>query len=541
MPQLYQSSALQALYDGTAAGSAATATQLSTFRAAANLTQSTDTLTKSDIEALDRRIATLEQALIGSTAATGKSSAEYPYDRDGLKREFLDEVVALLMRTKFTSSAAYSTELTTTTVTQVPKLSGTTLTMVDDDHFKGSKYSLVKSVSATGSGVFDNLATTGVANTSDPRLSMLTTEGDAIFTAYANLIDAVFLAGDARANNPARAVEVASAMQPITVDGVTYDRVAQTTQLNATTGLAVFTNYLVASTAPDSRVFKDSTGTADLSGPTTTTAQRLQLTPVETVYNTTAQTYSVTLNGNALVLTLTTTGMTVTSGSGSATVTEIPPLLLNVPGRDTEFPDVRILSNRRFTVNGTTYLAGVSTEGKVYVTSLDTTNRTAIGTTANLSGLEYLLFYNEARIRILRAQLAYKEAVVREIQDDLKKANDAMSDIEAQSGLLTATDSDGAKTGQYSSLTFRQSLFQATNLNSGNKIGLSTDSLNDSTEWATARSNLKNYIDRRSSEAQDASLDYQNVLNRFNNALEVMAKLQEKLDTLLKGSLRNIG
>ena len=66
------------------------------------------------------------------------------------------------------------------------------------------------------------------------------------------------------------------------------------------------------------------------------------------------------------------------------------------------------------------------------------------------------------------------------------------------------------------------------------------DSLHNAQEWQKNRTTLKNYIDRRSAEAQQATLDYQNVLNRYNNAFEVMAKLQEKLDTLLKAQLRNV-
>jgi hypothetical protein len=36
-------------------------------------------------------------------------------------------------------------------------------------------------------------------------------------------------------------------------------------------------------------------------------------------------------------------------------------------------------------------------------------------------------------------------------------------------------------------------------------------------------------------------LDYQTLLNRYNNAFEVMSKIQEKIDNLLKSQLRNVG
>jgi transcriptional regulatory protein LevR len=67
------------------------------------------------------------------------------------------------------------------------------------------------------------------------------------------------------------------------------------------------------------------------------------------------------------------------------------------------------------------------------------------------------------------------------------------------------------------------------------------DALHNQSEWAMNRTTLKNYIDRRSSEAQQATLDYQNILNRYNNAYEIMSKMQEKIDNLLKGQLRNFG
>jgi hypothetical protein len=35
-------------------------------------------------------------------------------------------------------------------------------------------------------------------------------------------------------------------------------------------------------------------------------------------------------------------------------------------------------------------------------------------------------------------------------------------------------------------------------------------------------------------------LDYQTTLNRYNNAFEVMSKLQEKVDGLVKSQLRNV-
>jgi hypothetical protein len=557
MTAVFKSAALQALYDGTAPNSEeSAAANLAKFRTGGDtILDALDT----DIESLDKRIATFESALI-STLSSGKSSSEYPYDREGLRREFLDEVLALLLRRSHQGTGNYAANST------LISADGGTITVsgapIPNPSFRGGTQTVVAKDATTGFGNFDNLDTTDI--NSDPRLLLLKIEGRQIFKAYASLIDAVFAEGDKLGNNPAQSVQMVSAIQPITINGVVYDRVAQvsgtTTVDNPPKTIPTFESYLLEATAVESRVIKDVSGDVGLSGPLGTvafpgqippntdssTAKRLQLNPEPATRDTATDKHIVTVDGLAFSITVTKEQIVVQTGTPPvpAAIERIPPLALNIAGRGHLFPEERIVANHRIRAsNGSDYLIGLGSDGKVYVTSLADTRRSELGPVASLSGLEYLLFYNEARIRILRAQLAYKEAIVREIQDDLKQANAALAELERQNGAVTATKADGTKTGQFSAETLQLNLFNATNSTAGKPFLNTTenDAYHNSEEWTQNRVSLKNYIDRRSAEAQEATLDYQTVLNRFNNAFEVMAKLQEKLDTLLKAQIRNFG
>lgn len=75
----------------------------------------TDALT-ADIESLDRRIATFEKVTLPSASTTAAADADFPYDREGLKREFMQEVVALLIRSSspiLTAGGEFDLEKTT--------------------------------------------------------------------------------------------------------------------------------------------------------------------------------------------------------------------------------------------------------------------------------------------------------------------------------------------------------------------------------------------------------------------------------------------
>ncbi len=161
----------------------------------------------------------------------------------------------------------------------------------------------------------------------------------------------------------------------------------------------------------------------------------------------------------------------------------------------------------------------------------------------NMSPSQYLYFWNEARIKILRAQLAYKEAITSEIRDDLAKANAVYTDLEKQAGLTKAQSADGKTVNpDTSSETALMDYWEARTATVGTTIydTTGTDDIHNYGQWQTNRSALKTYIDQKSTQSQDAMLDYQTTLNRFNNAYEIMSKLQEKLDGLVKNQLRNV-
>jgi len=174
-----------------------------------------------------------------------------------------------------------------------------------------------------------------------------------------------------------------------------------------------------------------------------------------------------------------------------------------------------------------------------------TSAATAIQSTAkNLSPTMYLYYYMEARVRVLRGQLNMKEAVTSEIRDDLAKANRAYAELETQAGRTRAQSPDGKTTNpDLSYETTNMDFFEATNAKKGQLMydNSGNDDIHNFINWNSSRSSLKAYIDQKSTQSQDAMLDYQTTLNRFNQAYEVMSKIQEKMDGLIKGQLRNVG
>jgi hypothetical protein len=539
MSVTFKSSTLQSLYNGS---TPALATSLATFRTGGEDDEDADIL------ALDERIAAFESILLG-TLPDGRSSVEYPYDREGMKREFLDEVVALLARRSYSGLTINNTYTNSGVLRaeavqiEIPNPAGGASTFVNPSNFVGTRQVVLTNAYRN----FDTLYNADPAL--DQRKNLLNTAGDEIYDQYSALIDAIFAEGDKLGNNPSTPVQVTGAILPIEVDGYTYDRVATVSGVNATTGAPEVQSYLLQTTAANGQVVKNSAGDATVGAVANPGAFRIRLSPVEASNAVTATDYIAAVDSGAATVrfpspagsppTLDVTLLGVTS---STTAVPISAIMQSVPGRESEFPEFRITSSYRATLaDGRSFLIGLSSEGKVYVTSLESTRRETVNTTVGLSPVEYLLYWNEARIKILRAKLAYAEAVVREIQEDLKQANKALADLETSSGAVTATDTDGQPTGQYSAETTYTNLFVATASTRAGRMfdGTASDMMHSATEWQKNRTELKNYIDRRSAEAQQATLDYQNVLNRYNNAFEVMGKLQEKLDTLLKAQLRN--
>lgn len=185
-------------------------------------------------------------------------------------------------------------------------------------------------------------------------------------------------------------------------------------------------------------------------------------------------------------------------------------------------------------------VTGVTTDGaKVYYYQEGDTK--AITNFRALSPTEYLYYWNEARIQVLKAKLAYKQALVEEVQEDLRQANAALAELERVANIRNL-DKDGNYTNETSYETIQMMLFNARASVRGDSLfdRSGNDYLQNWGTWQECRINLKNYIDRKSAQSQDMMLDYQQVLNRYNSALEVLSKLQEKLDGLLKSQLRNL-
>lgn len=554
------------------------------------------------IESLDRRIAAFEKVSIPATKSDANASADYPYDRDALKREFLEEVLALMIRA---SKSANPTPPATATLLQDRKAQVATNNVITTET---GDYASTGQVLLDASGTvprpvltgafprytftFDNSSNTGqttaaigdatkqtggYTNFANHRMEENVAyyfgedpKAFGIFNSYQKLVDDTFAAGDALANDTSPAAQVVTAIPAITIDGVTYNHLATVSAGNDEQGVPKPSGqYLLA--ADPAKDFSRVSKTTELTG-TGSATSRLQLYPLEASDRGTTllgdpdaylQTYTIddpeqglaqftiTLKregGTGKVIsyddiTLTTNdpaNPNITASSDQITLPMFDPRANTQSSTyDPLIPKIAI--SRRFSVGATDYLVSLSQDQtKVYVTSLGASKQSKNTLTRNLTAGEYLLHMNEVRIKILRGQLAYNESVVREIQDDLRRANEALADLEKQSGLITDTTGNAAITTVE---TLKLSLFNAVASTNGvsmfERAGGTGDSKHNKIEWGAARTVLKNYIDRRSSEAQQATLDYQNVLNRYNGAYETMAKLQEKLDNLLKGQLRN--
>lgn len=159
-----------------------------------------------------------------------------------------------------------------------------------------------------------------------------------------------------------------------------------------------------------------------------------------------------------------------------------------------------------------------------------------------LSPMEYLLYWNDARVNVLKAQLGYREAIVSEIQEDLRQANAALAELEKVAGSTRSQSSEGEPDPESKGETLDLDIWESIASSKDKTLfdGSGGDDLHVYSEWQKNRTSLKNYVDRKSSEAQQAMLDYQTMLNRYNNAFEVMGKIQEKLQNLISSQYRNM-
>lgn len=466
------------------------------------------------VQGLDSRIAAFEQVIIDATLPAGSTTYDYPYDAAGLKREFLDEVLALLLSRTYLNEtyltkvevevynnaidAEEGVNLQSSSGVQSAVISGGTLRdaavtftvpagkfaeVIVDGAFFGFHDNTDSSAALTLTLLpvaknFDDM-------TREQKLQLLNDDGKAVYTYYEGLIDLVFAEGEKLKAGPVDpetglAVETyaVTAIPPVVIDDVTYTH------------------------AVTIKVPKDPVPTDPAVNPLNDVIHYIQ--------ENTLTTFSVR---------------------------KVP--VLNTAGTVVGFK-LEFEGNLPPAADAPVALA-VKIWNETTKQFDDISNATPISLPAArmMYADEYLLYWNEARTNILRAQLAYKEAVTREMQEDLRQANEALAELE---NLAAGVKAPGGTVGADTvTETLKLDLWEARVGKPGEKMFNSAgdDDIHTYAQWQENRTNLKNYIDRKSAQSQQAMLDYQTVLNRYNNAYEVMSKLQEKIDNLIKTQLRN--
>ncbi|GAA5149675.1 hypothetical protein GCM10023213_47700 [Prosthecobacter algae] len=413
---------------------------------------------KNEILALDQRIANFQNVI---TDGAKVGNEDFPYDKEYLKREFMEEVLAIMLK---------RSEYRAITVPAGFFYSEAT--------YSGGGQDLLRNGPQTTSlgTIWDGNNFSNMTTPEQHKAVLKAGAGEGghiVYDAYSAWIDAVFAEGNKMKNNPSETVNVVTSISERTLPtanspNVVYDRVAtqKTGQVDAN-GNPIFRYFLIAKGAPVSDINKI--------------------------------TVAGTLNGQAVDAKVSTTGNGNTNSIYIEVDQNLQPLVNNAYG---------------FEYN-----------------------------TVNLSPSMYLYYFTEARIRILRGQLNMKEAVTSEIRDDLAKANSAYADLEAQAGKTRAQSADGKTVNPDLSFeTQNMDFFEATNAKKGSMLyeNNGNDDQQNYSEWGSSRSSLKAYIDRKSTQSQDAMLDYQTTLNRFNQAYEVLSKIQEKMDGLVKSQIRNV-
>lgn len=516
---------------------------------------------QTQLDNLESRIANFEKVLIGDVSTSGASSEDFPYDRAGLKREFLQEVYSILL-SRSNSGWLKRINNNINNGTYIDVLNNGTVRDVDVAAFNNA-------LDITGTLVTINGVTVLDSQTDAQRNSTLSAKGQSIYTYYSNLIDAVFAEGDKLAKNPSDPVTGSavitagtSAISSIVYDGSIYDHVGVVNNFTSllAAGAPVYTAQKV--TVLDSG-HQAVGSTVDLAGDFSQTARYIPLYQVgksisETrngvTYNqaftlfdgTYVQTVQVgatglyadvtNINGTELgeIIPLT---ITPSDAAAVETLTDKYAVIgyLTLDSTHKYF----LTSDRTTLIPESSVIARYNSSGQV--TGTATIASIGAPSLRSMNPIQYLYYWMEARVRILKGQLAYKEGITTEIQADLKDANDAMADLQKVSAGLTQTNSDGTVNGTAKHETFAMDLFEARASTAGKPLFDSTgyDDASIYSEWQNNQTSLKSYIDRKSAQAQEATLDYQQVLNRFNNAYEVMAKIQEKFDDLLKAQLRN--
>jgi hypothetical protein len=320
----------------------------------------------------------------------------------------------------------------------------------------------------------------------------------------------------------------------------------------------------------NSQLIPDTLASGVVSGTPTATANiptTAALTQSYSVPNSSGKSQSVhySSNGNFYTVKIdSTTGKPLLDANGNYEVdttivpTEITPTTVN-----------GINVDRTVTIGSTTYY--VATDNSQLVLPV-TTPPTVIPAPAvrNMDVMEFIYYWNEAKMHVLKSQLAYQNDITQLMQESLRQANAAMADLEQQSSQVKQSDtSSGTQNPNSSAQTVAFHLFAIENQTETTTTDTSTNTTTtvgsimpvffgidgknpdntdlskfaaftlDYGQWQKARVGLQNFIDRRTADAQSAMVDYQNTLNTFNNNYNTMSQLQQALENLLTQELKN--
>ena len=170
-----------------------------------------------------------------------------------------------------------------------------------------------------------------------------------------------------------------------------------------------------------------------------------------------------------------------------------------------------------------------------------------------MDAITYTYYWNEARVSVMKGQLNYQQDVVQILQNALSAANAASTDLTQQSGLTEQQDSSQKPDPNASPETTSLNMFVAIVSTPSNMLfsdnfanpstgNTSTNPFNfnfNYSEWQANQVALKNYTDNLNAQAQNAMLDYQQTLNNYNNAYQVMGQIQDKFNTMFQSQLQN--
>jgi hypothetical protein len=486
---------------------------------------------------IDATIQSLETAYVPTTAAAGTTAQSYPVDQSGIMQQLMAQVFAQLISA---GSPPGSTYTANSPVTSSGFVNNSSL----PDNFSALDFNPNDPTSSSNSAYY-----------------FLNQAGQNILTTYYNLIQGTFAEGALTASNP---------LDPnaLSLTGVSLS--------SGSTAMSMPTNTTNSLLAAGAQI----TGAGIPIGTTVTSVSTsgntinvvLSQAATETVYN------SATSANNTVV---------------TAEVTQIPPQTID----GVTYGYVTAFGN--YSTNPPTYQSYLVPTGIVlqavakqaidnaadapgnaaasgvgyrvtFVNSADPSSVTLLpvdsttfqptgGPTVTMNSVRfmdaitYTYFWNEARVAVMKGQLNYQQDVVQMLQNALSAANAASTDLTQQSGLTEQENSSQQPDPDASPETASLNMFIAIVSTEGSTL-FQSDFANSSTgdassgvtpfyfnysEWQANQVALKNYTDNLNSQAQNAMLDYQQTLNNYNQAYQVMGQIQNSFNTMFQSQLQN--